>query len=196
MRYRKWVILIVCLLLFGVWAYFVYDVNERFSNPENRIVEQGQTASYKGLTIAPGEVEILSYQEMVERYPDFDSTYDEMGEEAEETIHEMAHYHYILVHLSIENPTDEKISFGKESITLWPIEVGVQGNGMDPFMLMYFNPGYDGSFTAHEKMDMILPYTIYTEYLTLEEIKKEDIRVVYSYYPTKNYIFYEGGERE
>ena len=114
MRYRKWVILIVCLLLFGVWAYFVYDVNERFSNPENRIVEQGQTASYKGLTIAPGEVEILSYQEMVERYPDFDSTYDEMGEEAEETIHEMAHYHYILVHLSIENPTDEKISFGKE----------------------------------------------------------------------------------
>lgn len=69
------------------------------------------------------------------------------------------------------------------------------GLGSDLEVFLALNPDYSSSIPAGEKMELKIAYCILNEYMTLEEIQNTDIKIVYSYYPTKNYFFYPAEER-
>lgn len=195
-RSKKLIMILMILLIFGIWVYMVYDVNHRFPNPVNIACEPGETAGYKGVTLTAGEIEIFSYDEALEHYPSLADAYKSLGTDSTDSSENARNYSYVLVHVCLENTTDNTISFGKESIILWTMEAGTHQNGTDFFQFTILNPEYRGSVAAHETIDLILPYGMSLNYMSLEELKSSDIRIVYSYYPTKNYLYYQSAMEE
>ena len=60
---------------------------------------------------------------------------------------------------------------------------------------MMLNPEYTGSFEAGAELEVKLVYPIADRYLSWEKLNNSDIKIIYSYYPTKNYILYEAKRR-
>lgn len=173
-------------LLFILWGYFTYDVNRRFPNPENIKAEQNETVDYKGISMFAKDMEIYPYDRLMERYPQLEQVYDLM--EVEDEKNDI----YFIVPVTIENRTKDVWKQGKESIGEWVLEVGEESNGVDYFYFLEMNPDYHKTLEPGESQNIIIPFSINEDYLTLEEAVSEDKKIVYSYYPTKNYLFYPG----
>lgn len=199
-RFKKMILIVFCLLVLGsaggVWGYMVYMVNQNFPAAENIAITEGEEGRYKGLRLTAGEMEIYDYEEAVSKYPALISSYDSMETEGTAVLEDMKNYYYVFVHMNIRNTMNQTLDFGKESILYWPIEVGsVISNCMDMFQFTQLNPMYSRSFDENEELDMVLPYAIYKEYISLEDLKQSEIKIVYSYYPTKNYMLYQEAEK-
>ena len=194
MTHFKKIIMIVLLVAFaGIWGYLVYQVNANYPAAKNIAITEGEEGRYKGLRITPEGLEICSYEEAVDKYPELVSSYSSLDDEGTSLTGEMDLYNYVFVHIKIRNTMDTKLSMGKESILYWPIEVnGIESNCMDMFQFTQMNPSYSRTFEAGKEIELILPYAIYKEHVSLEELKKSELKIVYSYYPTKNYILYKG----
>ena len=186
--------MIVLLVAFaGIWGYLVYQVNANYPAAKNIAITEGEEGRYKGLRITPEGLEICSYEEAVDKYPELVSSYSSLDDEGTSLTGEMDLYNYVFVHIKICNTMDTKLSMGKESILYWPIEVnGIESNCMDMFQFTQMNPSYSRTFEGGKELELILPYAIYSEYVSLEELKKSELKIVYSYYPTKNNILYKG----
>ena len=93
------------------------------------------------MRITPEGLEICSYEEAVDKYPELVSSYSSLDDEGTSLTGEMDLYNYVFVHIKICNTMDTKLSMGKESILYWPIEVnGIESNCMDMFQFTQMNP--------------------------------------------------------
>ena len=141
------------------------------------------------MKLTVGDVEIYTTKEFIEKYPNVQSEFDFLGDNYLDSLN----YSYVIANITVENDTENIIKSGKiDRITSWVIETDMKGNGMDMFSFMALNPDSDGSFAAGEKQELKLPFYVSEEWTEYEKIKKEDIKIVFSYYPTKSYILYEG----
>ena len=177
-------------VLFIVWAYFTYDVNRRFPSPENVSTQPGETTSFKGIKLTSGDMEIYDYEGLINQYPQVETAYYIMDEERK--LAEDA-YHFIIP-VTIENSTENPWSIGKEGILSWVMETGTTNNGMDFFSFEELNPDYDGNLEPGESQEIRLTFSIIKDYMTMEEAIKWDKKIIYSYYPSKNYLYYPGEE--
>ena len=184
---KKNAVLFLTSILFALWGYFTYDVNRRFPNPENIKTEQNETVDYKGISITAKEIEIYRYEQLIEHYPQLESVYDLLGGEEKES-----NNCYYIVTVVMENRTKKIWNQGKESVVEWMLEVGEEYNGVDFFAFSELNWDYHKTMEPGESQEIKLPYSIREDYITLEEAVKEDKKIIYSYYPTKNYFFYPG----
>lgn len=192
-HFKKIAVIIFLVIIAGIWGYMVYQINANYPASKNIAITEGEEGRYKGLRIIPEDLEICSYQEAIDKYPDLFSSYSSLDEEGTSLTGEMDLYNYVFVHIKIRNTMNTELSMGKESILYWPIEVnGTESNCMDMFQFTQMNPFYSKTFEGGKELELILPYAIYSEYVSLEELKKSELKIVYSYYPTKNYILYEG----
>lgn len=182
-KYRKPAGIILSIILILVWGYFVWDVNVRYPNPEEKIIRPGETGLYKGLNFQAGNINIYTKSEFEKLY-DFSSGEDEDGT-------------YIVAEAVFENKTEETIVLSEDQPLYWPVEVGYQrGSNIEYGSFQALNRNYSGNTVLKpgEKMEVSLTFYIHQSALAYDEIKREDIRIVYSYYPTKNYILLNGQE--
>lgn len=186
MRYKKMLAVILPLICIACIAA-IYNVNYVYPMPKDIFYTEGETAVYKGLDITIGELELYQNEQVQTVYPEIYSGFDSSGKDTDTNI--------IIANIKIKNTTDRKISLGKESITIWPVEAGYVGNGIDLSCFMMLNPEYTGSFEAGTELEVKLVYPIADRYLSWEKLNNSDIKVIYSYYPTKNYILYEAKRR-
>lgn len=175
-------------VLLAVWAYFTYDVNHRFPNPKNISIESGESTNYKGIKITPGEIEIYDYDGLIKQYSQLEMLYYIMDYEQESA----KDSYFFLVPITMENPTTEPWSIGKESIVMWVLETGTTHNGVDYSSFSELNPDYDGNLEPGESQEITLAFSIHKEYMTRQEAMKWDKKIIYSYYPTKNFLYYPG----
>lgn len=188
MRYKKIIIGTVALLFLAVSVFMIYNVNSVFPNTEDKAYRTGDETRYRGLKLTVGEIEVYTEEEAVEKYPAIKDT------QLYET--DKGKFNYVIANITLENDTDDVITFGKfGSVGQWCIEAGLEGNGMSYFDFLALNPTYHKSFSVGDKQDIILPFTLSKKWITYEELKKEDIKIIYSFYPEKIYILYEGKKK-
>ena len=182
---------IVGIVLICVWGSMTYRINKAYPNPENIPVKLGERTKFHGAFLTGESAEVLSPEEMLENYPQLTDTYEIMGEEiSKEMLQDFQQYNYMLVKVKLVNGTDCDINFGKNGDALyWIFEEGRESNAQEMFLFQTLNPEYSGSgIKANSEQEVILVSSIMKMYQSLEELKKQEIKVVYSYYPTKNYI--------
>lgn len=192
MRFRKIVFVLVLTVILIFWGHGVYRINHAYPNPENKEYKEGEVTSYKGLQMKVGALEVYSPQQLEEAYPDIKAYYDEKPEERE---YAQANTWFV-VQVVLENTSEEDITMYYSSVNYWTVEVGTVGNGSSMEEFMVLNPQYSNTVRAGEKMEVLVPYNIGKEYITMEEIEDEDIKIVFSYYPTKSYMLYKSDERQ
>ena len=176
-------------ILLLVWAYFTYDVNKRFPNPKNISLKAGETTDYKGIKLSAGEeIEIYDYDGLVKQYPQLELVYDLMEDEKEMA----GDAYFFLAPVTFHNPTKQEWNMGKESIIMWVLETGNTNNGVDYFVFSELNPDYSGTLEPGETMEIKLPFSITKDYITMEKAMKWDKKIIYSYYPAKNFLYYPG----
>ncbi len=195
MRCKKVMIGCIVLLVFCIWGYFVYRVNAEYPNPKHKAYEAGDVTQYKGLNLTVGSAEVYSYGEFVNAYPQVKSAYDKFGEQGGALRNDMMKYNIVVAHATLENPSDRTIDLGKERVTSWKLEVENESNGCSQFEFDVLNPTYSTTVKAHEKQDVIFVFSLLDEFLTLEELKCEDVKIVFSYYPTKSYMLFKAADR-
>lgn len=180
-RYKRIILIVLIALLFGLWGYLVYDMNVRYPNPEEKILRNGEQTLYKGLTLTAGDISVYSRKELEERY-------DYAGVESTDGT-------YILAEVTLENNTEDKIFLSGDQPLYWVAEIGyLCCNGINMGLSQFFKTDYNIMLNPGESTELILPYYIFNINGTYDQIKKEEIRIVYSYYPTKNYIVLEPQE--
>ena len=188
---RKWIILLISGILLVLWGFFTYDINQRFPNPENIGVKQGETVDYKGIKLTAGEIEIYDGQELLKHYPEVENVDDYVDDEELEYKNRNKDC-YFIIHVSMENVTDNVWEAGKEGLVTWTLEAGnhAQGVGLEDFLCI--NPDSRSTLEPGEKQDLKYIYRMPEEWMTVEEAGKVDKKVIYSYYPSKNYLYYPG----
>jgi hypothetical protein len=186
MRYKKIIIFIIILLWIAGSAAQIWRINSLYPNPEEKPAVKGESVLYKGLTLTAGDVEVYTWEELQEVYPDWQGGFFIQDEEST-----LEQYNYIIFNITLTNETEEKISFGKEGTDMWVMESGLVHNGSDYFAYMSLNPHIMGQFEPGDTETLKLPYSILREYKSIDELKSDGIKLVYSYYPTKNYILYQ-----
>lgn len=184
--FKRIILALTVLILTMVCGYMIYRINIMYPSPENVAYQPGDTAKYKGMFMHMGEIELYDSEEAAKTYPELA---DLIRGETEQK-------NWFIVNLELENSTEQKISFGKESIAMCVIEVGLESNGIGFQEFMALNPDYKSSLEPGESMQVKLPYSIWEKYISPEEVENTDIKLVYSYYPTKNYILYSAEERK
>lgn len=185
MRYKKIIIVVVVLVFFLVSIFMIYNINTVFPSAVEKAYRVGDTTRYKGLKLTVGDVEIYTEEEIMEKYPDIQS-----GLEKERYVNDKSTY--IIANFTLENDTDEAVSFGKlDHILYWVIETNMDRNGASP-LFFQLNPEFDSSFSSGEVQEIKLLYQISEVWTSYEEIIHSDKKIVFSYYPTKSYLLYKG----
>lgn len=186
MRCKKIIIGTAAVIFLVVSVFMIYNVNSVFPNTEDEAYRTGDETRYRGLKLTVGEIGVYTEEDAVEKYPAIEDAQFYEGTDK-------GRYNYVIAKIVLENDTDETVTFGKfGSVGDWAIEAGLNGNGMDMFIFLALNPTYHKSFLSGDKQELILPFGISKEWITYEELKKEDIKIIYSFYPKKIYILYEG----
>ncbi len=186
MRYYKWLICGAVVLALAAGGVRIASINKVFPSPENKVYREGETFHYKGLEAKAGEVEIYNREEIKVAYPGIDMEDEvlENGQTEEVT--------YIVANVEISNKTENTISMGKTGVAQWILEAGLYANGADYTSFLSLNPSYSRTFYAGDTKTIKIVFTIRNEYMTKRELEETPLKVVYSYYPSKNYIYYEG----
>lgn len=188
MRYKKIIIGIAVTAFLICSGFMIYNVNSVFPNTDDKEYMTGDETRYKGLKLTVGETGVYTREEFIKKYPAGAENYGPIPEYTEE-------HNYVVAEIILENDTDETVSIGKFStVTFWQIEADFNGNGMDYGKFMVLNPTYSLSFQSGTKQELILPFMIPEEWISYEKLKQSDIKIIYSFYPTKCYILYEGEE--
>ena len=183
------------LVLFSIWGYYTWEINAMYPNPENIPVQQGETFTYKGASITATDMQVYQFDELMTAYPDLSNAYDIMGEEGYTQKESAKENNYFTATLNVENNSNEVVTFSKESILYWVIEIGVERNSADFFYFQTLNPSYTSKLQPGEHEEVILCYGILKDYLSFTDIKNSDIKLVYSYYPTKNYVLRKANDK-
>lgn len=182
-RYKKLAGIILVVILFLIWGYFVWDMNVRYPNPEEKVLRPGEQALYQGLTLYAGDIEVYTREEFEELY-EYSSGSDENGT-------------YIVAEAVLENNTEETIALSENQPLYWVVEVGYKCHNASEYVsFQILNKEYSSITVLKpgDVMELKIPYYINPIAATYDVIRKEDIRIVYSYYPTKNYILLNGQE--
>lgn len=190
--YKKILAVIISLVLIGVLGYYIYDINAMYPNPKNIAVRQGQSFNYKGATVETTDMQVYGFEELIKEYPELETAYDVMGEEGEKQKKSAKDYNYFCVEMNVRNNQSQTINFVKEGITNWVMEISTYANGMDYFYFQTLNKNYKRILEPGEMEQVFLCYGILDGYVSLQQMKADDIKLVYSYYPTKNYVLKEG----
>lgn len=162
MSYKKYIGVVILLAVIGLWAYLVMDVNRSYPKPENIRVQSGETISYQGIKVIPGEMEIYDYQSLIRQYPRMKT----MGRSVDEEL--ISHDEcYFIVPLTIENIMESRWESTGTSLVSWVIETGSTSNGMDYFAFKEMNPEYDGILEPGESQKISLIFSIIGDYITM-----------------------------
>lgn len=184
-RFKKIMIILIICVLTTVCIVRIYHINNRYPDPENIAVRQGETTIYKGMKLTAKELEIYTEKELLDKYPKLADSW----ERNEDT---KAAFTYIIANMNLKNESQQDISLGKSSITHFFLEINnVEGNAVSQGDFIILNPDYKNTFQAGSESDIKLVYEISDMYMTYNEIKGSRIKIVYSYYPTKNYLYYD-----
>lgn len=193
MFYKRFSIIFIIAAAVGVWLYFVADMRQKFPNPENIAVMPGEEGVYKGAVIYSEDIHICDYDGLLELYPELG---EETGSidmpymmESRETARQKT---YIAVEYVLENRGDEEVQLlhPKENLINMVIEAGAYTNGADYAFAKRLNPSLGRSLGAGEKQQIRLVFSFFEFNLSIEEAEQSDIRLVYSLYPTKEYLYY------
>ncbi|MFQ9933574.1 MAG: hypothetical protein ACLRVQ_03990 [Lachnospiraceae bacterium] len=185
MRCCKYIVAVAVIALLGIWGYFVYDINDAYPSPEEKCYSINEEFEYYGLNIKGRSIELYEYEEFAEGYDKCEESliYDENKED----------YLYVVVTLHITNMTGHDILVNGNPVYAWMIETGIDANGIDEILLEVVNFSED-IFHGDFEGDIELPFKI-PEYLTegksKEDILKEGVKVIVSYYPYKEYISFK-----
>lgn len=189
MYYKKIIIAVTALIFFIVSGFMIYNVNTDYPNAEEKAFKVGEVTRYKGLKLTVGELEIYTEKELIEKYEDTN-----IAEQIIKGNLDAAESTYIIANVTLENDTDETITFGKlDSLGYWIIEVGMTSNGTLNFQYV-INPNWDSlkSYSVGEVQNVKLLYCLTKNKISYDQIKQSDVKIIFSYYPTKNYLLYEG----
>lgn len=185
MLYKKIVIGVVILAALLCSAFMIYNVNSVYPGAVDKPYRTGDETRYRGLKLTVGEIEVYTKEEFEEKYPDVKNISSEFQNSSA--------CNYVTAKIILENDTDETIKFGKfGAVTGWVVEAAVHGNGMAYMEFLTLNPSYSTSFSGGQRQELILPFSFSEEWITYDELKQEDIKIIFSFYPTKSYILYEG----
>lgn len=183
--YKKIITGIVVFMLLICSAYMIYNVNSVFPKADSKAYRTGDETRYRGLKLTVGEVEIYTQEELEEKYPAIKNINPEFKN--------VGVNNYVIANITLENDTDETIELGKfGSVTSWVIETVLYGNGINYFTFLELNPSYSTSFSTGQKQELILPFCVGEGWATYDELMQGNIKIIYSFYPTKVYILYEG----
>lgn len=178
-NYKKMAVILVGIILAGIWLFLTIDINRRYPNPEEKQLKAAEKGYYKGMELEVGEIELYTKEEYENRYG-VAASMTEPGT-------------YITVNLTLKNNTDQAVLLDKEGPVMWLLEVGnLYHNSCIYQDFISLNGENRGIMEAHSSWELTLPYFVYSESVLYDRLKKEEIRIVYSYYPTKNYIWKEG----
>ncbi len=183
-KYIRWVILFAVLC---VWGSLVMDVNYRYPKSENICVQPEETFSYQGIKVIPGELGIYDYGSLIRQYPRIETMERSVDEEL--TAHDEC---YFVVPITIENNTGSRWESIGTSLVSWVIETGSTSNGMDYYAFKEMNPEYDGILEPGESQRINLIFSIIGNYITMDQAFQWDKKIVFSYYPYKKFLFYQG----
>ena len=125
-------------------------------------------------------------KKLKQRYPDIELEMDGLDDS------HISDSTYIVANVKMTNNTQDTVYMGKTGVAQWILEAGLNSNGVDAYIFSSLNPDYSRTFQAGDSEEIKLVYTIWSDYMTKEELEKSPLKVVYSYYPGKNYIYYEG----
>ena len=186
MRYKKIIAGVVILILFICSVFMIYNINSVFPNSDDKVFRTGDVTRYRGLKLTFGEIGVYTKDEMIEKYPAAANNYFPVSDDTDDN-------NYVIAIITLENDTEETISFGKfGSVTGWAAEAGLNSNGSDYNKFIVLNTTYSSTFLSGAKQEIILPFAFPKYWITYDELKKEDIKIIYSFYPSKCFVLYEG----
>lgn len=186
MKHYKGLLCGLAAVVLVLGAVRIVSLNKALPSPEDKPVTVGEKFIYKGLEGTVGDVEIYNKEEMQTAYPDIELEVDGLDDS------HISDSTYIVANVKMTNNTQDTVYMGKTGVAQWILEAGLNSNGVDAYIFSSLNPDYSRTFQAGDSEEIKLVYTIWSDYMTKEELEKSPLKVVYSYYPGKNYIYYEG----
>ena len=186
MKHYKGLLCGLAAVVLVLGAVRIVSLNKALPGPEDKPVTVGEKFIYKGLEGTAGDVEIYNKEEMQMAYPDIELEVDGLDDS------HISDSTYIVANVKMTNNTQDTVYMGKTGVAQWILEAGLNSNGVDAYIFSSLNPDYSSTFQAGDSEEIKLVYTIWSDYMTKEELEKSPLKVVYSYYPGKNYIYYEG----
>jgi hypothetical protein len=177
-NYKKIAGVMAGILIFGVWGYFVHDINTRYPNAKEQELRNGKQGMYKGLVLSAKNIEVYTKEA-------FEDKFNYTGGKSDEGT-------YVLAYLSLTNDTKETIVLENDQPLYWIAEVGEKtSNACDYDAFQKLNGSYDVLIDEGETLNIRLPYYFMNQMIDYKDVIEEQIRIVYSYYPTKNYMIME-----
>ena len=197
MHFKRIMTLAAGIMLIGVWLFLVIRINTIYATPKEYPVREGEECKYRGLTITVGDIHFCTYDELIEMWQELKVS-DDMSEMVQALMmseEDARRSYFITIEYDIENRTNEVLSTtnGKESMNM-VIEVGASANSSQYSFGKILNKNMTDFFQPGEKYHVRQVYSFY-DVLSADLIKKSDIKIVYSLYPTKNYFYYPADER-
>lgn len=167
-KYKILIIVFTFIVIF--WALAYVRINSIYKQATQDRYTINQKCMYYGLEIIPIEYKIY-------RGTEFEKLYNV------EIFDEKTEFQYVIVTtIHVKNLAGEYVDI-KEGLYTWNIEVGLCGNGQE----LYLNTNEPNPY----EKDCDIVYNMYFTmgyFGTLDELKKEKIRVYMGYYPELRYL--------
>lgn len=174
------------LLLISVWGYFVYDVNNRFPSPKSVVYSKGDTIDFLNLKIMPLGIKTSSSQKIAEEYPDLQSTLGQLYSDDDYKDSEI-----IIADFEVSNPTAQDTRIPLFDMML---ELGSYGTDSD-YGLYLESIDNDNTIKAGETRQVQLSFVVKKEIIDKYHLKENEIHIILSFYPYKQYIKYNWEEK-
>lgn len=173
--------IIFCL----IWAYFYVSINRKYPDANNEQVAVHEIMNIDNVEYEVTDSNIYSYDELKEKYS------DRIKQDSYESI-EDSNWGFVFVNLRIKNNgKEEKIV----NIYEFVVATKTTSNGLDVELFLEFNDEklMNPSIKSGEEIQIILPYSFVTGYITgkinkNERISNQRFELIMSLYPERKSI--------
>ncbi len=181
----KIIIAIGVICVVTIIGLMIYNINTKYPNREVKPVYLGESNDIDNLEVRLKEINVYNSDELLNvlqsmLIPD---EYNQI------MLNNLSNYNCVMVELEVTNNLEENISFNAmEKFCKYTLEVRDYYNNGDNVLFKSVNSNYDGVIETNTIESIKVPILIHNSYISFEEIKSEEIRLVYSYYPEKCYF--------
>ncbi len=186
---KRNIILFCCIIICSIWGYLVYDVNKRFPEPKNYVGQLNETIDYYGLSAVLKNVYYYEFDELLKIYPELKNDLNRTWGEDLSYFYDST---YVLVELYLKNSAKNLVNLGdlEKTPERMTLELGAYSNGCASFIYSCINKEVNNIFEQNTERVVYLPFSIYKQYMDMEEIKTYDVKICYQFYPEKRYFYY------